>query len=73
MPLPLIARSCGTPPYFYRTVSVWRCAWLARSLISGGRYWDRTSGPCRVKQRVGADESRICERNTRLQQGFDVT
>ncbi len=28
---------------------------------NGGRYWDRTSGPCRVKQRVGAYQSSICE------------
>jgi hypothetical protein len=34
---------------FCGTFAVLRDALLRNSLISGGRYWDRTSGPCRVK------------------------
>ena len=34
---------------FCRTFAVLGRLYLRKSLISGGRYWDRTSGPCRVK------------------------
>jgi len=43
------------------------------TFLNGGRYWDRTSGPCRVKRGVGAYESRICEREPLLQQGLGIT
>jgi hypothetical protein len=33
----------------FRTVSVRERGRVCKLLISGGRYWDRTSGPCRVK------------------------
>jgi hypothetical protein len=35
-------------------LQMWSCG---KSLIYGGWYWDRTSGPCRVKQ--GAQYARI--------------
>jgi hypothetical protein len=42
-------------------------------VLIGGRYWDRTSGPCRVKQGVGAYGSRICAPSPQLQQGLGIT
>ena len=33
----------------FRTISVRGRYQFSKLLISGGRYWDRTSGPCRVK------------------------
>jgi hypothetical protein len=39
----------------------------------GGRYWDRTSGPCRVKRWYGVYESTICERRSQLQQALGIT
>jgi len=42
----------------------------------GGRYWDRTSGPCRVETEVGCYKSTICELGSQLQQGLvsrDIT
>ena len=32
-----------------RTVAVLSCGWKRNYSIYGGRYWDRDSGPCRVK------------------------
>jgi hypothetical protein len=47
---------------------------LGKSRISfGGRYWDRTSGPCRVKRGVGAYTSTICESGSQLQQALSIT
>jgi hypothetical protein len=45
-------------------------------VLNGGRYWDRTSGPCRVKRKQGAYESTICERPPKCNKdllSFDVT
>jgi hypothetical protein len=36
---------------------------LEAFVLDGGRYWDRTSGPCRVKQSVGAYESAYARPN----------
>jgi hypothetical protein len=44
-----------------------------KQFIDGGRYWDRTSGPCRVKRRYGAYGSTICERRPQLQQALGIT
>jgi|SRR5580692_10406628 hypothetical protein len=47
---------------------------LSEALVpNGGRYWDRTSGPCRVKRVYGAYGSTICERRPQLQQALDIT
>jgi|SRR5580658_9494842 hypothetical protein len=43
------------------------------TFLNGGRYWDRTSGPCRVKRGYGAYESTICERRSQLQLALDIT
>jgi hypothetical protein len=42
-------------------------------VLIGGRYWDRTSGPCRVKRGYGAYESTICEASSQLQQALGIT
>src|SRR5580658_1793964 len=42
-------------------------------VLNGGRYWDRTSGPCRVKRVYGAYGSTICERRPQLQQALGIT
>jgi hypothetical protein len=50
-------QACPSPPIqvyreLFRIFSVRIELLLYKSLISGGRYWDRTSGPCRVKAGV---------------------
>ena len=42
-------------------------------VLDGGRYWDRTSGPCRVKRGYGAYRSTICEPGYQLQQALGIT
>jgi hypothetical protein len=42
--LPVKALSSVRPVYFKD-----RRLYMGKSLIYGGRYWDRTSDPCRVK------------------------
>src|ERR1700752_3554957 len=42
-------------------------------VLNGGGYWDRTSGPCRVKRGYGACRSTICECSSQLQQALGIT
>ena len=42
-------------------------------VLNGGRYWDRTGGPCRVKRVVGAYRSTIWEPESQLQQALGIT
>jgi len=46
---------------------------LTGTVIFAGRYWDRTSGPSRVKRGYGAYRSTICEPGSQLQQAFRIT
>jgi hypothetical protein len=69
-----IGRIIGSEEFeVFRIFSVQGDGDYRKSLIYGGRYWDRTGGPCRVKRGVGAYRSTICEPGYQLQQALGIT
>ena len=58
---------------FFRIFPIHEASRSYKHLIHAGRYWDRTSGPCRVKRGYGAYRSTIYECSFQLQQALGIT